>query len=188
MRRVLTSSSFVFFAAFVVTTARADTPVNYTRDIKPILSSRCYACHGPDEGKRKAKLRLDLRDVAIKKAIKPGDAAGSELIARISSKEPEEVMPPPTAKVPALTPQEIDLFKRWIDQGAKFDVHWAYVKPVRAALPEVKDKNWPRNAIDYFITAKRDAAGLNPAPEADRITLIRRLSFDLTGLPPTPAD
>jgi hypothetical protein len=185
MRCTLVLSSFVFF---VVTTARADTPVNYTRDIKPILSSRCYACHGPDEGKRKAKLRLDVHDVAIKKAIKPGDAAGSELIARISSKEPEEVMPPPAAKLPALTPREIDLFKRWIDQGAKFDTHWAYVKPVRAALPEVKNKSWPRNAIDYFLSAKQEAAGLTPAPEADRITQTRRLSFDLTGLPPTPEE
>ncbi|HMF14619.1 MAG TPA: PSD1 and planctomycete cytochrome C domain-containing protein, partial [Gemmataceae bacterium] len=188
MRSTFTYSSFVFFVSFVVAPLRADAPVNYTRDIKPILSSRCYACHGPDEGKRKAKLRLDVRDVAIKKAIKPGEAAGSELIARISSKEPEEVMPPPTAKVPALTPREIDLFKRWIDQGAKFDIHWAYVKPARAALPELKDKSWPRNAIDYFVSAKRQATGLSPAPEADRITLIRRLSFDLTGLPPTPEE
>jgi hypothetical protein len=181
-------SFFAFFVSFAVTPLRADPPVNYSRDIKPILSARCYACHGPDEGKRKAKLRLDVRDVAIKKAIKPGDSAGSELIARVTSKEPEEVMPPPTAKVPPLTPQEIDLLKRWIDQGAKFDIHWAYVKPVRAALPEVKDKSWPRNAIDYFVSAKRQAAGLNPAPEADRVTLIRRLSFDLTGLPPTPEE
>jgi hypothetical protein len=188
MQRKFASSSFVFFVFFVVAPLRADAPVNYTRDIKPILSSRCYACHGPDEGKRKAKLRLDVRDVAIKKAIKPGDAAGSELIARISSQEPEEVMPPPAAKLPALTAREIDLFKRWIDQGAKFDTHWAYVKPLRAALPDVKDKNWPRNAIDYFVSLKQQAAGLQPAPEADRITLIRQLSFDLTGLPPTPEE
>lgn len=188
MRRLFTFSSFVFFVSFVVSPARADTPVNYSRDIKPILSSRCYACHGPDAGKRKAKLRLDVREEAIKKVIKPGDAVGSELVARINSKEPEEMMPPPAAKVPPLTPREIDLFKRWIDQGAKFDIHWAYVKPVRAALPDVKDKSWPRNAIDYFVAAKREAAGLRPAPEADRITLIRRLSFDLTGLPPTPEE
>jgi hypothetical protein len=186
MRRRIAFSFFVCFVSFVVPPLRADQPVNYSRDIKPILSARCYTCHGPDEGKRKAKLRLDVRDIAIKNAIKPGDAAGSELIARVTSKEPEEVMPPPTAKVPPLTAQEIDLLRRWIDQGAKFDIHWAYVKPVRGALPDVKDKGWPRNAIDYFVAAKRQAAGLSPAPEADRITLIRRLSFDLTGLPPTP--
>jgi hypothetical protein len=177
--------SFVLFAV-QSSSARADEPVNYTRDIKPILSARCYACHGPDEGKRKAKLRLDVRDVAIKKVIKPGDSKGSELIARISSSEPEEVMPPPKSKMPPLTPKEIDLVRRWVDQGAKFDTHWAYVKPVRPGLPNVSDGNWERNAIDYFVSAKRQAAGLQPASEADRITLIRRLTFDLTGLPPTP--
>src|SRR5438874_7874269 len=131
MRRALACSLFVPFVFFVVDSpsTRADPPVNYTRDIRPILSTRCYACHGPDEGKRKAKLRLDVRDVAIKKAIKPGDAAGSEIIARITSKEPEEVMPPPKSKMPPLTAQEIDLIRRWIDQGAKFDTHWAYIKP-----------------------------------------------------------
>jgi hypothetical protein len=180
--------AFLFVFAACYPSVRADAPVDYTRDIKPILSSRCYTCHGPDEGKRKAKLRLDVREIAIRKAIKPGDAAGSELIARVTSKEPTEVMPPAKAKLPALTTQEIDLLRRWIDQGAKFDTHWAYVKPVRPALPEVKDKPWCRNSIDYFVAAKRQTAGLSPAPEADRITLIRRLSFDLTGLPPTPEE
>jgi hypothetical protein len=179
---------FVPFMFFVVqsSSARADDPVNYTRDIKPILSARCYTCHGPDEGKRKAKLRLDVRDAAIKKVIKPGDSKGSELIARITSTESEEIMPPPKSKMPPLTSKEIDLVRRWVDQGAKFDTHWAYVKAVRPGLPNVSDRDWPRNAIDYFVSTKQQAAGLSPAPEADRITLIRRLSFDLTGLPPTP--
>jgi hypothetical protein len=180
--------NFTLVFSLFSSAARADAPVNYTRDIKPILSSRCYTCHGPDEGKRKAKLRLDVRENAIQKVIKPGDAAGSELIARVTSKEPTEVMPPPKAKLPALTTQEIDLLRRWIDQGAKFDTHWSYVKPVRQVLPDVKDKPWCRNAIDYFVAAKRQAAGLNAAPEADGITLIRRLSFDLIGLPPTPEE
>jgi hypothetical protein len=179
----------LFLPFFVIlASARADAPLNYSRDIKPLLSSRCYTCHGPDEGKRKAKLRLDVREEALKKAIKPGKASESELIARITAKEPTEIMPPPASKLPPLTAQEIDLIRRWIDQGAKFDVHWAYVKPERKPLPEVKDRNWPRNAIDYFVAAKREAAGLAPAAEADRITLIRRLSFDLTGLPPTPEE
>ena len=143
MRREIAFSVFGFFISCVDPTLRADSPVNYSRDIKPILSARCYACHGPDEGKRKAKLRLDVRDVAIKKAIKPGDAAGSELVARITSAEPTEIMPPPTAKVPPLTPQEIELLKRWIDQGAKFAIHWAYLKPVCAALPEVTPSTSP---------------------------------------------
>src|SRR5215813_60041 len=106
---VCSVSSVVFSSS-----AHADSPINYTRDIRPILSARCYACHGPDEGKRKAKRRLDVRDAAVKKAIKPGDAAGSELIARITSKEATEVMPPPTSKMPPLTMQEIDLIRRWI--------------------------------------------------------------------------
>jgi hypothetical protein len=164
----------------------AEPPVNYSRDIKPLLTSRCYACHGPDEGQRKAKLRLDVRDSAIKKAIKPGNAAESPLAQRISSKDPNQVMPPPKAKKEPLTTAQIDLLRRWIDQGAKFDIHWAYVKPVRPPLPEVKDKTWPHNAIDRFIAAEHDNRGYKQAAEADRITLIRRLSFDLTGLPPTP--
>src|SRR5262249_48326388 len=143
---VFSVSSVVFSSS-----AHADSPINYTRDIKPILSARCYTCHGPDEGKRKAKMRLDLRDEAIKKAIKPGDAKGSELISRVTSTEPTEVMPPPTSKMPQLTPKEIELMRQWIDQGAKFDTHWAYVKPVRPPLPVVKDRNCARNAIDYFV-------------------------------------
>jgi hypothetical protein len=176
------------FVLFVVNvpSSRAESPVNYSRDIKPLLSSRCYTCHGPDEGKRKAKLRLDVREEAIKKVIKPGKSVESELLARITSQEPTEVMPPPTSKTPPLTPQDTDLIRRWIDQGAKFDIHWAYVKPSPKAMPDVKDRNWPRNGIDYFVAAKREAAGSPPAAEADRITLIRRLSFDLSGLPPTP--
>src|SRR5207248_7147166 len=119
MRRTFACSFFVFFVVHSPST-RADAPVNYTRDIRPILSARCYTCHGPDEGKRKAKLRFDVREVAIKKAIKPGDAAGSELIARITSQEPTEIMPPPRSKLPPLTSREIDLLRRWVNEGAKF--------------------------------------------------------------------
>lgn len=190
MRRKLACSCFVPFVLLGVplSTLRAEPPVNYSRDIKPLLSSRCYTCHGPDAGKRKAKLRLDVREQALTKAIKPGKSSDSELFARITAKEPTEIMPPPASKMSPLTAQEIDLIRRWIDEGAKFDIHWAYVKPERRRLPDVKDRNWPRNAIDYFVAAKREAAGLGPAPEADRITLIRRLSFDLTGLPPRPEE
>jgi hypothetical protein len=163
-------------------------PVNYTRDIKPILAGRCYACHGPDEGHRKGKLRLDLREAAVAKAIKPGDAAHSALIERITSTEPEEVMPPPSSKKEALTVSEIALLRRWIDQGAKFDIHWAYVKPVRPVLPAVKNQVWLHNPIDRFIAAKHEQLGYQPAPQADRVTLLRRLNFDLIGLPPAPAE
>jgi hypothetical protein len=197
-RTIAMRPAFLFFATacpLALFTARAEAappkpaepPVNYSRDIKPFLTGRCYACHGPDEGQRKAKLRLDVRASAIKKAIKPGNSAESPLIQRISSDKPDQVMPPPKAKKEPLTKAQIELLRRWIDQGAKFDIHWAYVKPARAPLPEVKDKKWPRNAIDRFIAAEQDKRGYRPAAEADRITLIRRLSFDLTGLPPTPA-
>jgi hypothetical protein len=162
--------------------------VSYSRDVKPILAGRCYACHGPDEGKRKAKLRLDVRAEAVKKAIKPGNASGSRLIERVTSTDETEVMPPPASKKPPLTAAEIDLLRRWIDQGAAFDQHWAYVKPARPPLPEVKDTAWVRNPIDRFIAARHERHGLQPAPEADRVTLLRRVHFDLVGLPPTPEE
>ncbi len=167
----------------------ADGPaINYTRDIKPILAAHCYACHGPDEGRRKAKLRLDVRDVAIKKAIKPGDAANSSMIERVSSDNPEEVMPPPSSKKGALMTEQIALLKRWIEQGAKFDIHWAYVKPVRPTPPAVKNTSWPCNPIDRFIAARHDKLEYQPSPETDRVTLLRRLNFDLIGLPPSPEE
>jgi Protein of unknown function (DUF1553)/Protein of unknown function (DUF1549)/Planctomycete cytochrome C len=163
-------------------------PVDYNHDVKPLLAARCYACHGPDEGKRKGKFRLDVKEEALKKAIKPGDAAGSALVKRITSEDVDKVMPPPDAKGDPLTPAQIDLLRRWIDQGAKFDLPWAYVKPTRPALPEVKNQAWVQNPIDAFIAAGHERQGFRPAAEADRVTLIRRLSFDLTGLPPAPAD
>jgi hypothetical protein len=185
-----------FFAVVAVfaTTAKlpaadaAQKPVDYSREVQPILAAHCYACHGPDESKRKAKLRLDQRDAALKKAIKAGDAAHSPLVSRISSSEDDEVMPPPGSKKDRLAPVQIDVLRRWIDEGAKFDIHWSYVKPVRPALPPTKNRAWVSNAVDAFVAAGLEAQGLAPAPEADRITLIRRLSFDLTGLPPVPEE
>ena len=160
-------------------------PVDYTRDIKPILSGQCYACHGPDEGKRKAKLRLDDRDSAVKNAIVPGKADESALIERVSSDDPEEMMPPPASKKGPITKEQAELLKRWINEGAKFQAHWAYVKPARPAVPVINNKAWARNPIDCFIAAEHERQGLKPAREADRITLIRRLSLDLRGLPPS---
>src|SRR6266496_495695 len=167
-------------------------PVEFSSQIRPLISSKCFSCHGPDESSRKAKLRLDLRDEAIKdhkgtRAIVPGDAASSEMVRRITATDPDDLMPPPkTGRT--LSAVEIDLLKRWIQQGAAYSPHWAFVKPERAALPAVKIKSWPRNAIDYFILAKLEKNGLKPSPPADRYTLVRRLSLDLTGLPPTPAE
>jgi hypothetical protein len=180
----------VLLSLFVlaVPLAAADKPVDYTRDIRPILANSCLACHGPDEKARKAKLRLDVRDQAVKKAIVPGKAAESPLIERVTSKDPDEVMPPAHAKKPAVTAQQAELLKRWIDEGAKYDQHWAYVKPVRPAVPGVKNAAWVRNAVDAFVAQGHERNGFAPAAEADKVTLIRRLSFDLLGLPPSPAD
>src|SRR5882672_1995737 len=167
-------------------------PVDFSSQIRPLISSKCFSCHGPDESSRKAKLRLDLRDEAIKvhkgtRAIVPGDAASSELVRRITATDPDDIMPPPkTGRT--LSAVEIDLLKRWIQQGAPYSPHWSFVKPQREVLPAVKMKSWPRNAIDYFILTKLEKNGLKPSPSADRSTLVRRLSLDLTGLPPTPAE
>lgn len=176
-------------ASLVVCSAarlQAQPNVDYSRDIRPLLANSCYACHGPDEKQRKAKLRLDVREEAIKKAIVPGKSAESLLIQRITTKDAEEFMPPAHAKKPAITADQVQTIKRWIDQGAKFDQHWAFVKPVRMAIPEVKNKNWVRNPIDAFVSAGHEKEKFSPAPEADRVTLLRRLCFDLIGLPPTP--
>ncbi len=164
--------------------------VDYNRDILPILSSNCFACHGPDANARKAKLRLDLRDAALKPAksgdvpIKPGHAAESEVVRRILTDDDSERMPPLKGGKP-LTANEKDLIQRWIDQGATYATHWAFVKPQRPALPTVSDKAWAQNEIDAFILHRLEHAGLKPAPAADPVTLIRRVSLDLTGLPPT---
>jgi hypothetical protein len=184
MRRILSCCSIVLF---VVPVLAAEPMVDYTRDIKPLLSDRCYTCHGPDAAKRKAKLRLDVRDEAIKVAIKPGKSGESPLVERISSSDADEVMPPAESKKPRLTPAQVALVKRWIDQGAKFDQHWAYVKPQRPEVPKVAGA-WPRNDIDRFIAAEHAKHEFAPAAEADRVTLARRLYFDLLGLPPRPEE
>lgn len=168
-----------------------DPKVSFTRQIKPILSNRCFTCHGPDEGERKAELRLDVRDEAVPSVIKPGDAAHSEMVVRISSSDPDEKMPPIDSKKPALTEDEITLIRKWIDQGAEYDAHWSYVKPVRPPVPAVAapvDAAWPVNPIDNFIATRLAEKGLAPSPEADKRTLLRRLSFDVIGLPPTPKE
>ena len=167
--------------------------IDYARDIQPILSDNCYACHGPDENKRKAGLRLDLRDEAFKPlksdniAIVPGDLERSELIRRITSADEDERMPPRKSGK-TLAPRQIELLQRWVAAGAPWKPHWAYVPPQRPAVPEVKNKRWPRNAIDAFVLARLEREHLAPSPEADRRTLIRRASLDLIGLPPTPQE
>ena len=167
--------------------------IDFNRDIRPILSDNCFACHGPDDKERKGKLRFDVREDALKPAksgehaIVPGDLSRSQLIARVLSKDADEVMPPPkTGK--KLNAQQIDLLRRWIQDGAKFEGHWAFAKPERPELPAVKNAKWSRNEIDRFILARLEKEGLKPSVEADRVTLIRRVTLDLTGLPPTPQE
>jgi mono/diheme cytochrome c family protein len=168
---------------------RAADAVDFNRDIRPILANNCFRCHGPDVKERKADLRLDTEDGAFADlgghaAVVRGKPADSELIARVTATDPAQLMPPrKTGK--KLTSREIDLLTRWIKQGAPYARHWAYVKPVRPPLPLVKNGTWPRNPIDSFILARLEREGLHPSPEADRYALVRRLSLDLTGLPPT---
>src|SRR3954464_16059547 len=178
-------SLFGLFAISFPLTAAEKAPVDYTREVRPILANSCLACHGPDEKARKAKLRLDVRTEAVKKAIVPGKGDESPLVERVTSKDPDEVMPPADAKKPAVTPEQAATLKRWIDEGAKYDQHWAYVKPVRPAIPDVANKAWVRNPVDAFIAQAHERHGFAPAPEADKVTLIRRITFDLLGLPPT---
>jgi Protein of unknown function (DUF1553)/Protein of unknown function (DUF1549)/Planctomycete cytochrome C len=163
----------------------AGDPVEFNRDIRPILSENCYLCHGPDKNHRKVGLRLDVREAALtKEAFVPGQADESELVTRIFSNDPEEVMPPPES-TKILTPTQKDLLKRWIAEGAKYQAHWAYEPIRRPALPILKDPSRIKNPIDAFILSPLEARGIKSSPEADRRTLIRRLSLDLIGLPPT---
>lgn len=167
----------------------AEPPVDFSRDIKPILSGRCYACHGPDEKARKAELRLDVRDDAIKsKSLIPGNSKESEVVRRVLAKDPEEMMPPAKSKKPVLTAKEVELLKRWIDEGAKYSEHWSYAKLTRPAVPTPKNAAWVRNPVDAFVLDRLEKEGLSPSKEADKVTLIRRLYLDLTGLPPKPED
>jgi len=185
--------SACLFSMVLLPTAHAgEKDVDFNRDIRPILS-RCFQCHGPDDGARKAGLRLDMQNEALKelrsghRAIVPGDPAKSELLARITRRDEENRMPP--AKTgPRLTPDAIARLRAWIEQGAKYKTHWSYVKPVRPLLPAVRNRTWPLNPIDYFILARLEREGLQPNSPADKYALIRRVSIDLTGLPPTIED
>jgi hypothetical protein len=162
----------------------ADAKLDFNRDVRPILSENCLACHGPDEKKRKAELRLDVRDVAVGAgAVVPGKPDASELLRRVAAKDPGEVMPPP-ATGKKLTPEQTAVLRRWIAEGAEYKAHWAFIPPTRPAVPAIATAN----PIDAFVLAKLREHGLTPSPEADKVTLIRRVTLDLTGLPPTPAE
>ncbi len=171
----------------------AEPAPSFNRDIKSILSNRCVRCHGPDAAARQgggAGLRLDTfagatADLGGHAALVPGDPAASELMRRITSQDPDTVMPPPEAG-PPLKAAEVERVRRWIAAGATFEPHWAYVPPRRPVVPALKRGDWPRNDIDRFVLAGLESEGLVPQPEADRAVLARRLALDLTGLPPTP--
>ena len=186
---------FSFLACWCLassTLAAEPVPVSFTRQIQPLFADRCFACHGPDEQTREADLRLDLRASVFDRdsespLIVPGDSGKSQLFERISSHDPDLQMPPPSA-TRQLKKNEIDLIRRWIDQGADWQEHWAFIPPTRPALPEVSDADWPRNGIDQFILSRLDQEKLQPSSEANRETLIRRVTLALTGLPPTPEE
>jgi hypothetical protein len=180
--------------AMVAVTARGvEPPPDFSRDIRPILSHACFACHGPDEHDRRGGLRLDDREAAIaelesgSRAIVPGKPDESELIGRIHETDPDIVMPPPESNH-VLTAAQKELLAKWIAQGAPYAAHWAYVPPRGHPLPTVTRADWEMNWIDRFVLARLEAEGLSPAADADPITLLRRVTFDLTGLPPTPAE
>ena len=166
--------------------------VDYNLHVKPILSDKCFLCHGPDKNSQKAGLELATREGALaalkkakhKHAIVPGDLANSEVFHRIVTADQQEMMPP-KASNRVLSDYEKAVLIKWIEQGAEYKPHWALIKPQKPALPTVKNTRWPRNEIDYFTLSKMEEKGLKPSPEADKETLLRRVSLDLTGLPPT---
>src|SRR5205807_3142948 len=180
--------AFLAIVALGAAPARDGDKLEFNRDIRPILAENCFACHGPDKAARKADLRLDRREEALKgEAIVPGKPDKSLLVERIFADDPSQRMPPAKTKK-TLAPAEKEILRRWIAAGAEYQPHWSLIPPKRPPLPRVKDLSWVRNPIDRFILAGLEKRGLAPAPEADRRTLARRLSLDLTGLPPEPAE
>lgn len=170
-------------AASVALSAEVPT---YNRDIRPILAENCFACHGPDAKQRKAELRLDQREAAVK-VLSPGSLEASEVIRRILTDDPKDHMPPADSHK-SLSSAQKDLLRAWISAGAIYERHWSFIAPERPDLPAVKATAWPRNGVDYFILSRLEKEGLSPATRADRATLIRRVTLDLTGLPPTPEE
>ena len=167
--------------------------LDYNRDIRPILADNCFRCHGPDKAARKSGLRLDLREESVKLAksglapVVPGQPDQSELLRRIFTLEQDDVMPPPDSHR-SLSDAQKQMIKLWIEQGAPYAAHWAFVMPQRPQPPAVKMSDWPKNPLDHFILSRLEQEGLAPSPAAEKTTLIRRVTLDLTGLPPTIAD
>ena len=164
--------------------------VTFNRDIRPILSDKCFTCHGPDSAKRQAELRLDLRESAVKeregsaRAFSPGSSSTSEALRRVISSNPDEVMPPPKSGA-KLSSREIELLRRWLDDGAVYQTHWSFIPPHAAIPPVTEQSTGVRSPVDLFIRTRLDQERMKVSPEADRPTLLRRAAFDLTGLPPS---
>ena len=188
--RTYTKGVLFLIALATASAAWAEQAVSFNRDIRPLLADRCFTCHGPDENTREADLRLDQRESATRaaasgeRAIVPGDVSGSALIHRVTSAD-EDLRMPPVDGPKRLTDNEIELLKTWIAQGAEYQPHWSFVAPRMPDLPKVASPDWCRNDVDRFVLAKLEAVGKAPSREASRETLIRRVAFDLTGLPPT---
>jgi hypothetical protein len=183
----------IFTLAIIAMSAAAQSKLDFARDVRPILANHCWSCHGFDEEVRGAGLRLDARDAATsplkngRRAIVPGNAKDSAVVQRLYHEKPSKRMPPPEFKKP-ITDAQRDILKRWIEEGAVYSEHWAFVPPARPPLPTVKNKQWPINPIDFFILARLEREGLAPSPPASKETLLRRAALDLTGLPPTLDD
>ena len=171
-----------------------DDPVSYNFQVRPIFSDKCFKCHGPDANKRQAGLRLDIESEAYKAlqehprahALVPGKPDQSELFLRVSSTDTTIQMPPVNSHLPSLTTNEIAIIKKWIEQGAKYEKHWAFIAPKKAALPSVQHQSWPKNPIDFFVLSEMEKNGLSPNEAADKERLLKRVSLDITGLLPTP--
>jgi len=192
MRDRVSLQALLLWVGLAAPLQAAETPVSFARDVLPVLSDNCFHCHGPDEKARKARLRLDTKEGAFRVSddvavIVPGKSDSSELVRRILSDDPDEQMPPPDG-VRRLTPAQKQTLKRWVDQGAKWGTHWAFEPAVRPPEPEVPDPAWVRNSIDRFIAARLAQEGLTPQRQADKARLLRRITLDLTGLPPTLAE
>src|SRR4051794_37195683 len=174
------------FALFSLLAAYARAEVSFNRDVRPILSDRCFGCHGPDAVARKIRLPLDS-EAASRGVLTPGASGQAELVRRITAPSAAVRMPPAYSGL-KLSDKEIEVLTKWVSEGGKWERHWSFIPPVSPSQPKVANSAWVKNPIDAFVLARLEKDGLQPRPEASKPTLIRRVSLDLTGLPPTPDD
>ncbi|MBI1904545.1 MAG: DUF1549 domain-containing protein, partial [Planctomycetia bacterium] len=200
MSRLVSPFVVLLVAAVLPTALAADPPrdepaakaaLAFNRDVLPILADNCFKCHGPDKNARKSELRLDRQESALAlregvAAVVPGKPEKSELVRRITADDEERMPPAEAAK--RLAPEQIEILRRWIAEGARWEKHWAFIPPQRPPLPKVKNRDWAASELDLHVLAKLEKLGLAPSPEAEKTTLIRRVTLDLTGLPPTPEE